>query len=287
MSKRISTELICIDAEQEICLNGVLWKPDECTSKTSIALFPGTGGEFFDSLFLFLGPRLADAGYMTLSLNRRDHGSQSGFHSLAASAGDHGLGIDFLVSQGAEKIILGGHSYGTVTVPFYVAETNDLRVAAMLLYAPLGDLRSGSIKICGGIEKYQQIVKEAKEKVASGQGSDVFLIPPMVEGGIPLLQTYSIFLDKRGPESKAVPIDILKNISHRKILGVRDPADPYPATLPPSQEKLEAANSDLVYFLLDDTRNGNLDADAHYFKGREEEVLEITLNWIRANKEFS
>ena len=56
MSKRISTELICIDAEQEICLNGVLWKPDECTSKTAIALFPGTGGEFFDSLFLFLGP---------------------------------------------------------------------------------------------------------------------------------------------------------------------------------------------------------------------------------------
>lgn len=286
MSKKNVAELVCIDAGQGICLNGVLWRPDKCTSKTAIALFPGTGGEFFDSLFLFLGPRLADAGYMTLSLNRRDHGSQSGFHSLASSAGDHGLGISFLVSQGAEKIILGGHSYGTVTVPFYVAGTNDSRVVGMLLYAPLGDLRSGSIKICGGIEEYQQIVEAAKKKVKLGRGSDAFLIPPMVQGDIPLLQTYENFLDKRGPESKAVPIDILENISHRKILGVRDPADPYPATLPPSQERLEAANSDLVYFLLNDTRSGNLDADAHYFKGREEEVLEITLNWIKMNKEF-
>ena len=281
MSKKVITELVRIDAGQKMFLNGVLWRPDESNSKTAIALFSGTGAEFFNSLFVFLGPRLAAAGYMTLSLNRRDHGSQFGFHSLVDAAGDQGLGIDYLVSQGAEKVILGGHSYGTVTVPFYVSETNDPRVVGMLLYAPLGDLRSASIKICGGMEKYQEIVKEAEKKVKFNLGTEAFLIPPMVKGGMPLLQTYENFLDKRGPESRAVPIEILKNISDTKILGVRDPADPYPATLPPSQEKLEAANCDLEYFLLSDIRNGEFDADAHYFKEREEEVLKITLNWLK------
>ena len=145
MSKKVITELVCIDLGQKTILNGVLWRSDESTSKTAIALFSGTGAEFFNSLFVFLGPRLAAAGYMTLSLNRRDHGSQFGFHSLVDAAGDQGLGIDYLVSQGAEKVILGGHSYGTVTVPFYVSETNDPRVVGMLLYAPLGDLRLASI----------------------------------------------------------------------------------------------------------------------------------------------
>ena len=78
-------------------------------------------------------------------------------------------------------------------------------------------------------------------------------------------------------------LQLYKNIADRKILGVRDPADPYPATLPPSQEKLEAANCDLEYFLLSDIRNGEFDADAHYFKEREEEVLKITLNRLKTN----
>ena len=281
MSQKVITELVCLDAGQNILLDGVVWKPKENTSKMAIVLFPGTGAEFFNTLFVFLGPRLAAEGYTTLSLNRRDHGLQFGFHSLADAAKDQGLGINFLVSLGAEKVILGGHSYGTVTAPFYLFETNDPRVAGMLLYAPLGDLRSASITICGGIEEYQKILNEAERKVKMGLGMEAFLIPPMVKGGMPLLQTYKNFLDKRGPESRAVPIEILKKISGIKILGVRDPADPYPATLPPSQKKLEAANSDLEYYLLNDIRNGEFDADAHYFKEREEEVLSITLNWLK------
>ena len=153
----------------------------------------------------------------------------------------------------------------------------------MLLYAPLGDLRPASITICGGQDEYDRIVTTSREMVAAGRGAEAFLIPPMVAGGMPLLHTHEVFLDKRGPESKAVPIDMLGRVGARKMLGVRDPADPYPATLPPAQELLEAANPNLEYLLLDDIRDGATTPDAHYYRGREGEVLDATLRWLDRN----
>lgn len=283
MPLKTTMELVRIDAGHDIFLDGVIWIPISGGSETAIALFPGTGAEFYNSLFTFLGPRFAAVGYTTLAINRRDHGVNFGFHTLAEGAADQGLAIDFLASRGSKYVVAGGHSYGTVTVPWYVAETDDPRVLAMLLYAPLGDLRAASITICGGQDEYDRIVATSQEMVAAGRGSEAFLIPPMVAGGMPLLHTYEVFLDKRGPESKAVPIDILSRTGTRKMLGVRDPADPYPATLPPAQAMLEAANPNLDYLLLDDIRDGAITPDAHYYRGREEEVLGATLVWLDRN----
>ena len=276
-------ELVRIDAGHGIYLDGVLWTPKAGSAETAIALFPGTGAEFYNSLFTYLGPRLAAAGYPTLAINRRDHGVNFGFHTLAEGSADQGLAIDFLTSRSSKHVVAGGHSYGTVTVPWYVAETDDPRVPAMLLYAPLGDLRPASITICGGQDEYDRIVATAREMVAAGRGSEAFLIPPMVPGGMPLLHTHEVFLDKRGPESKAVPIDILGRTGTRKMLGIRDPADPYPATLPPARELLEAANSNLEYLLLDDIRDGAITPDAHYYRGREQEIFDVTLGWLDRN----
>jgi hypothetical protein len=283
MSENIMTELVRLDAGGGIFLDGALWIPASGGSNTAIVLFPGTGAEYYNSLSAYLGPRLAAVGYTTLSINRRDHGVQFGFHTLAEGAADQGLAIDFLMERGAKQVVAGGHSYGTITVPWYIAETDDPRVPALLLYAPLGDLRPASVTICGGQDEYDRIVVQSRDMAAAGNGSDAFLIPPMVPGGMPLLHTYDVFLDKRGPDSKAVPIDLLPHMGDRKMLGIRDPADPYPATLPPAREKLEAANSNLDYILLDDVLDGAITPDAHYYRGREEEILAITLDWLADN----
>ena len=66
----------------------------------------------------------------------------------------------------------------------------------------------------------------------------------------------------------------------RPILAIRDPADPLPGTLPPAQEQLEAANSNLEYILLPDIRNGEMGSEAHTFTGREDEVMGIILDWL-------
>ncbi|MEC7490371.1 MAG: alpha/beta hydrolase [Pseudomonadota bacterium] len=283
MSQHYKTELIRIDPGDGVFLDGVLWTPEAGGSELAIVLFPGTGAEFYNSLFSYLGAGFASAGYMTLAINRRDHGARFGFHTLAAGSADQGPAIDFLSQRGARRIVAGGHSYGTITVPWYISETDDDRVNAILLYAPLGDLRPASVEICGGRERYERFVTESRQMVAAGRGAEAFLIPPMVPGAMPFLHTYEVFLDKRGPDSRAVPTDLLPKMGNRKILGIRDPADPYPATLPPAQEMLEASNPNLHYVLLDDVNNGLTTPDAHYYRGREEEVLQISLRWLEKN----
>ncbi len=279
----VTTELVNLAIEDDIVLDGALWTPRGGASETAIALSPGTGAEFYHRWLSFAGPRLAAAGHLTLSLNRRDHGGLLGFHRFEDAALDHRHAIDFLIARGALRVVLGGHSYGTLTAPYYVAETDDARVPGLLLFAPLGDLRAASVVICGGPDAYDRIVADAREMVAARRGGEAFVIPPMVPGHLPMVHTHEIFLNKRGPEAVTVGADLIRGLGDRPLLGVRDPGDPFPATRPPAREQLEAANPHLDYVLLNDIRDGGSDPEAHGYAGREEEVLEITLAWLDRN----
>lgn len=284
--RAVRTELVAIDAGDGIVLNGAAWLPAaEVARDTAIALFPGTGGEFYQPWLSYAGSRLAALGYPALALNRRDHGPFFGYHTMAASAMDHVHAVDYLSERGAKRVILAGHSFGTLTVPLYIRESGDSRVAGLILFAPLGDMREASVQIVGGRENYDRIVARARARVAGGRGGEAFLIPPMAPGQNPLIHTYQVFLEKRGPESDAVGHELIRHVGDRPLLGVRDPADPFPATLPPARAKLEAANPNLDYVLLDDIRGGASDETAHSFAGREAEVLKITLDWL-AEKGF-
>ena len=249
-------------------------------SQTAITLFPGTGAEFYQPLFTRLCPMLAEAGFATLAMNRRDHGQFFGYFPLHDASMDQGLGLDLLSARGADRIVLGGHSYGTVTAPYYVAETDDPRVKALLLYAALGDLRRGSMLMAGGEAPYQEMVRQAREKIAAGKGDEIYVNPPMVAGDMPLPHRYDIFLDKRGPDSRAVPAELIGRVRDRPLLAIRDPADPFPATLPPAREQLEAANANLEYCLLEERQPNALKPSAHYFDGREAEIVALTLRWL-------
>lgn len=279
----IRPEIVSVEAGDGLHLTGALWIPAAGGSHTAIAIFPGTGGEFYDPLFVALGQQLAAAGFMTLSMNRRDHGQNFGFYPLHDAAMDLGLGVDFLMERGAKQVVLGGHSYGTVTAPYYIAETDDERVPGLLLLAILGDMQRGSRLILGSEERYKSVVTEAEAMIAAGRGGEAFLIPPMVPGYLPMMHTYDIFMDKRGPDAKVVPIELIQQVGDRPILGVRDPADPFPATLPPAQELLEAANPNLTYVLLDDIRNGAMTSAAHGFAGREDEISRLILEWMHTH----
>ncbi len=280
---QVRTELIAIDAGDGIVLNGAAWLPDAGAGDVGIALFPGTGAEFYQSWIGYAGPRLAAAGYPTIALNRRDHGAMFGFHTMRPSAMDHRHAVDFLAQRGARRVVLAGHSYGTLTVPLYVRISDDARVAGLILYAPLGDMRTASARILGGQEAYDRLVAEAEARLAEGQGDAAFLFAPMVPGQNPICHTYEVFLDKRGPASEAVGHELIRHVGDRPLLGVRDPADPYPATQPPAQEQLQAANANLTYVLLDSIPRDRIDDTIHLFSGREPEVLDITLGWLAAN----
>jgi pimeloyl-ACP methyl ester carboxylesterase len=249
-------------------------------SDMGIALFPGTGAEFYQPWLRWLGPRLAAAGYRVISLNRRDHGGLFGYFKLAESAMDHKTAIDWLAARGARRIVMAGHSYGTLTTLCYVRATNDARVTALVLYAPVGDMRAATVPMVGGQEEYDRLVTEARRKVRDGKGMEAFLIGPTVPQEKPIAHSYEVFLDKRGPDSAAVGWELIGAAGDRPLLAVRDPDDPFVSTHPPTQRRLEAANPKLKYVLLAPLPRPAVDDTVHRFAGREEEVLALTLRWL-------
>jgi pimeloyl-ACP methyl ester carboxylesterase len=81
---------------------------------------------------------------------------------------DHKYMIDFLAARGAQGVVLVGHSYGTVTAPYYVMASDDRRVKAIILYGPHGYKRDGVTRSFGSQADYEQAVAKAKKMVAAG-----------------------------------------------------------------------------------------------------------------------
>ena len=280
----IKSEFVKLKTDDGITLPGALWTPASGKARVGIIIAPGGGSEFYSDWLVWLGENFARSGYLALSMNRRDHGQEQWYHNFEPSAMDHKYMIDFLAARGAQAVILVGHSYGTVTAPYYVMASDDPRVKAIILYGAHGYKRDGLTRSFGSQAEYEQAVAKAKEMVAAGLGKDTFLLPPILPGGQPRPSSYETFLNRGGPDTKAVPVEIIRKVQGRPILAIRDPADPYRATTPPAQQQLQEANKDLEYVLLPDVRGGKMDAAAHQFRGREEEVLRITLEWLKKHK---
>ncbi len=271
-------ELLTLEADDGVALDGALYRPcGEQRARTGVALFHGGGGEFYLPLFRALGRGLAARGWPVLSLNRRDHGANFGFVTLSRGARDQSAAVDHLESLGVERVVLGGHSFGTVTVPWYVAHTDDPRVAGMLLYAALGDLARASVIICGGQERYDAYVAQCRAAVAAGCGDEAFVMPPMVAGLLPMTHTRAVFLDLRGPG--VVTTDaLIRQAGDRPILALRHARDPFPGTLPPTRERLEAASPHLSYVLVG--CEGPMARETHRFTGQEDGILRLTVGWL-------
>jgi hypothetical protein len=91
-------------------------------------------------------------------------------------------------------------------------------------------------------------------------------------------------VDKLGPESPANSVALLQNLRGVPLLAIRDPADPLPGTVPPTQALLEQADPELDYVFLPDLRGGKKTFGAHFFEGREQEAFGITVDWLKAHQ---
>ena len=77
-----------------------------------------------------------------------------------------------------------------------------------------------------------------------------------------------------------MPTELIRHVGDRPLLAFRDPSDPFPATLPPAQQALEAANPNLRYILLEEQTGAEIGASRHHFDGREAEIADLTLQWL-------
>lgn len=277
----VRSEFVQTRTDDGIMLDGALWSPTKGQPAAGILLVPGgTRSEFYT-----LGDwaeRFANAGYLALAMNQRDHGTEYAYQKFEPTCRDLKYAVDLLQKHGVKTILLLGHSFGTEVVSYYLT-TGDSRVNGAILLSPHGDIRLASERLMGSKEAYDRAVAKARQMVADGHGNELFVSGESLSsryGPRQTAYTYEVFLDKRGPDTKALPPELLKRVK-LPILAIRDPADPFPATLPPMQESLERATNTLTFVLLPDKRQGKMDPSAHSFIGRESEVLGIMLNWLR------
>jgi pimeloyl-ACP methyl ester carboxylesterase len=270
---RIHPSPVTAETADGIRLEGALWGE----SRVGFLLCAPTGEEFDCPWLAWLGQHLAQLGFAALSLNRRDHGKENGAHPFLASAMDHGYGMQVLQAAGSRSVILLGHSYGALTAMAYAQESRNSAIAALILCAPLDDLRRCTEGLVGGNEAYRRVVETATSRIAQGRGGETFVLGPIFAGGPPLLNTYEAFLEKRGPESRARPHELAAACGAWPILVVRDPGDPAPMMSEPAG----AAFRHLNYRWLPPAARRQPPRSVHSFHGREAEVLDVVLPWLR------
>jgi len=166
-------ELIRVDAEDGVALNGLLWEPQRA-SDSLVILVPGgtTGAALFPAHdYAPLAARLTERGYAFLLSNMR-----ASHNNAYAEYGDAVKDIAAFVAhaktKGYEKIAILGISLGGPRMAQYMAERGDPAVKAVGFVAsipsPYGEfqLRSSA----ADKRRLEETLAHAREMMAQGKG---------------------------------------------------------------------------------------------------------------------
>lgn len=149
-------QIVFTPSEDQRWLAGVLMQPtDGVVRSIGIVSLHGSPGYFYVPTNVYLGRALAERGYRYVSGNTRAHDVASpdipwpfgcspesdadwrigghGWYRVDEEPRDVAGWIDFLEDQGAERIVLFGHSGGVRRARQYQAERQDPRVVGLIL----------------------------------------------------------------------------------------------------------------------------------------------------------
>jgi pimeloyl-ACP methyl ester carboxylesterase len=191
-----SEQIVYTPSEDQRWLAGVLMRPTGGTIRSiGIVSLHGSPGYFYVPTNVYLGRALAEQGYRYVSGNTRAHDAASadipwpwncrdddlaqwrlggeGWSRFDEEPRDVAGWIDFLVAEGAEQIVLFGHSGGVRRANYYQAERQDPRVVGVIL--------AGSSDWVLPLDPAR--LELAERLVAEGQGEALLPVPE----GVPLL----------------------------------------------------------------------------------------------------
>ena len=228
--------------------------------------------------YRFAAERFAAQGYTTLSPVSRH---SSGFYKyvLQDSTKDIAASVDFIASFGFDRIVLAGHSMGSIRITHYMMEFDHPLVKAMVHFAPTADVYD----FVGKRDAVAPVITEAQAALAAGRGGldlhpnsvdpDTSLEPPsMMATARGRLQTPEALLSWWGPGYPTANSDFFPELKVPQLLlaGTEDPPVP-----PGRMERLKelAVNSPRVDYIW------YQDGD-HYFTFHQEESSRDTLTWL-------
>lgn len=288
---RVRTEVVDLTAPGDVALSGVLYSPTtgEAMDKPAFMLMHGWTSDILRSSNHWLGVRLAQAGYTALALQHRSSGYRGIVTgTLESIPQDIKAWTDFMESRGYPTVIGTGHGTGGLWWSYYLSETQDPRVDAMIYLAPTRDMpqhaRTGM-----GENLYARAVLEAQEAVRDGEGATHLIDYPFPQAGYPddVRQpmflpppgsgfTYyyaDAFLSYWGPNSKAVHTARVAEFD-TPILALGGARDPFMQNAY-LIEFTESAMGSAKYIFY-----GGPNGASHSFDGYEDRVIGDILVWL-------
>ena len=188
-------DLVEVTTPEGIPLSGAYFAPADVAQPTSVdavLFFHGDGGNFYGSLYLALGKRLAERGIAFLTANRRGHdhisnGARGGplagyaFESVDDSRADFGAWLELLRERGHRRIAIGGHSGGAVRAAYAQASERFADVVAVIPVSPGEYDHDGIIALHGA--DFTGPFLESERNVAEGR-PDTLLRPGVPWGSM-------------------------------------------------------------------------------------------------------
>ena len=204
-------ELVRFLSTDKLELSGILYKPENDSSKTIIHVH-GLAGNFYGNSYTdYLAEAYTKKGYNFLVFNNRGTSYYSEFNKFGDiskrvfigsvyekftdSVNDIEGAINFVKSIGTEEIILEGHSYGCNKVIYYYNQKKDNNISKIILLAPCDVILS--MKYIVG-EKFDMVIEHAKKLVSEGKGKEL-----LESEYYPKTYTAETFVDGFIPDSQA------------------------------------------------------------------------------------
>lgn len=182
MGQPYTEGLVSTFSEDGVLLEGVVIRPAGGPARPLVVVWiHGFTGRFYEPFVLAIGRQTAARGFTFVSGNNRGHhiGAElrrkdgqrllggGWWERLEETPLDIAAWIAFACALGDSRVVLAGHSLGAVKVPFYQAQRQDRRVAAMILASP-------PVRIAAGLGKNDPALAATAERmVAAGQGEEL------------------------------------------------------------------------------------------------------------------
>ena len=192
-------QIVYVRSKDDVVSGGAIFTPPrDSTKPIAVIWIHGWGVNFYYPTYVGIGRALAERGYTSITANTRMHdiGNVAKYSSGKRVRGggywgvaseevrDLAAWVDFAEDRGFKKVVLIGHSAGWAAVRLYQAETQDGRVAGVVL-------ASGAVHPPTGADD-PQLVAQATRLVSEGAGDDLLRLP---NRSFPSFVSAATFLD--------------------------------------------------------------------------------------------
>jgi pimeloyl-ACP methyl ester carboxylesterase len=234
-------ELIRVEAEDQVALNGLLWEPQRASDSLAIMVPGGTTGAALYPAHDYspLASGLTERGYAFLLANMRASYNNA-YAEYSDAVKDIAAFVAYAKSKGYERIALMGISLGGPRVAQYMAERNDPAVKAVVLMASIPSpylefqIRSSD----ADKKRLENTLQHARELVAQGKGQQPVAYDDWFPGGVSVMGTAKSLISFFGAPSDASAPSSVKYGPRIEVPALVIHGDSDELALPPNAQKL-------------------------------------------------